>query len=164
MYLNLDINYFEDKVKGGESILRSIHYFPLDPSDISDGAVRAAAHGDINLITLLMGAQGRGLQVLTNDGEWIDAIAKDDEIVINVGDMLSRYTNNKLKSTIHKVINPPKQLWKKSRYSIPFFLHPIGTMSLNVLDSCIDENNPKKYEDITAHEFLIQRLRDIGVL
>ena len=96
--------------------------------------------------------------------EQIDAIAKDDEIVINVGDMLSRYTNNKLKSTIHKVINPPKEMWRRSRYSIPFFLHPIGTMSLNVLDSCIDDNNPKKYKDITAHEFLIQRLKDIGVL
>ncbi len=128
------------------------------------GAERAAAHGDINLITLLMGAHGRGLQVLTNDGEWIDAIAEKDEIVINVGDMLSRYTNNKLKSTIHKVINPPKELWKKSRYSIPFFLHPVGTMKLNVLDSCVDDQNPKKYDDITAHEFLIQRLKDIGVL
>ena len=87
-----------------------------------------------------------------------------DEIVINVGDMLSRYTNNKLKSTIHKVINPPKELWKKSRYSIPFFLHPVGTMKLNVLDSCIDDENLKKYDDITAHDFLIQRLKDIGVL
>ena len=78
--------------------------------------------------------------------------------------MLSRYTNNKLKSTIHKVINPPKELWKKSRYSIPFFLHPIGTMKLNVLESCIDDKNPNKYDDITAHDFLIQRLKDIGVL
>ncbi len=162
LYLDLEEDHFDKYVKKGNSILRPIHYPPIETKP--KGAERAAAHGDINLITLLMGAQGRGLQVLTNDGEWIDAIAKDDEIVINVGDMLSRYTNNKLKSTIHKVINPPKELWKKSRYSIPFFLHPIGTMSLNVLDSCIDENNPKKYEDITAHEFLIQRLRDIGVL
>ena len=162
LYLDLEEDHFDKYVKKGNSILRPIHYPPIQTKP--KGAERAAAHGDINLITLLMGAQGRGLQVLTNDGEWIDAIAKDDEIVINVGDMLSRYTNNKLKSTIHKVINPPKELWKKSRYSIPFFLHPIGTMSLNVLDSCIDENNPKKYEDITAHEFLIQRLRDIGVL
>tara|TARA_B100000927_G_scaffold286394_1_gene277841 strand:- start:600 stop:1544 length:945 start_codon:yes stop_codon:yes gene_type:complete len=162
LYLDLEEDHFDKYVKKGNSILRPIHYPPIETKP--KGAERAAAHGDINLITLLMGAQGRGLQVLTNDGEWIDAIAKDDEIVINVGDMLSRYTNNKLKSTIHKVINPPKELWKKSRYSIPFFLHPIGTMSLNVLDSCIDENNPKKYEDITAHEFLIQRLKDIGVL
>ena len=162
LYLDLEEDHFDKYVKKGNSILRPIHYPPINTKP--KGAERAAAHGDKNLITLLMGAHGRGLQVLTNDGEWIDAIAKEDEIVINVGDMLSRYTNNKLKSTVHKVINPPKELWKKSRYSIPFFLHPIGTMSLNVLDSCIDEKNPKKYEDITAHEFLIQRLKDIGVL
>ena len=162
LYLDLEEDHFDKYVKKGNSILRPIHYPPIKTKP--KGAERAAAHGDINLITLLMGAHGRGLQVLTNDGEWIDAIAKEDEIVINVGDMLSRYTNNKLKSTVHKVINPPKELWKKSRYSIPFFLHPIGTMSLNVLDSCIDEKNPKKYDDITAHEFLIQRLKDIGVL
>ncbi len=162
LYLELDEDHFDKYVKNGNSILRPIHYPPIKTKP--KGAERAAAHGDINLITLLMGAHGKGLQVLTNDGEWIDAIAEKDEIVINVGDMLSRYTNNKLKSTIHKVINPPKELWKKSRYSIPFFLHPIGTMKLNVLDSCIDDKNPKKYDDITAHDFLIQRLKDIGVL
>ena len=162
LYLDLEENHFDKFVEKGNSILRPIHYPPI--KDKPKGAERAAAHGDINLITLLMGAHGRGLQVLTNDGEWIDAIAEEDEIIVNVGDMLSRYTNNKLKSTIHKVINPPKELWKKSRYSIPFFLHPIGTMNLNVLESCIDDNNPKKYTDITAHDFLIERLKDIGVL
>ena len=162
LYLELDEVHFDKYVNKGNSILRPIHYPPIKTKP--KGAERAAAHGDINLITLLMGAHGKGLQVLTNDGEWIDAIAEKDEIVINVGDMLSRYTNNKLRSTIHKVINPPKELWKKSRYSIPFFLHPIGTMKLNVLDSCIDDENPKKYDDITAHDFLIQRLKDIGVL
>ena len=103
-------------------------------------------------------------KVKNNKGEWIDAIAEKDEIVINVGDMLSRYTNNKLKSTIHRVVNPPKEYWSKSRYSIPFFLHPVGSMKLNVLDNCIDQNNPKKFEDITAHDFLINRLIDIGVM
>ena len=162
LFLDLEEDHFDKFVQKGNSILRPIHYPPIKTKPL--GAERAAAHGDINLITLLMGAHGRGLQVLTNDGKWIDAIAEKDEIVINVGDMLSRYTNNKLKSTIHKVINPPKELWKKSRYSIPFFLHPVGTMKLNVLDSCIDDENPKKYDDITAHDFLIQRLKDIGVL
>ena len=162
LFLDLEEDHFDKFVQKGNSILRPIHYPPIKSKPL--GAERAAAHGDINLITLLMGAHGRGLQVLTNDGEWIDAIAEKDEIVINVGDMLSRYTNNKLKSTIHKVINPPKELWKKSRYSIPFFLHPVGTMKLNVLDSCVDDQNPKKYDDITAHEFLIQRLKEIGVL
>ena len=162
LFLGLDEDHFDKFVEKGNSILRPIHYPPINTKP--NGAERAAAHGDINLITLLMGAHGKGLQVLTNKGEWIDAIAEEDEIIINVGDMLSRYTNNKLKSTIHKVINPPKQLWKKSRFSIPFFLHPVGTMKLNVLDSCINAENPKKFKDITAHDFLIQRLKEIGVL
>ena len=162
LFLNLDEYHFDQYVNKGNSILRPIHYPPINSKPV--GAERAAAHGDINLITLLMGAHGRGLQVLKNDGEWIDAIADKDEIIINVGDMLSRYTNNRLKSTIHRVINPPKEHWTKSRYSIPFFLHPVGSMSLNVLNSCIDGDNPKKYSDITANDFLIQRLKDIGVL
>ena len=162
LYLDLDEYHFDKHVIKGNSILRPIHYPPIITKP--KGAERAAAHGDINLITLLIGAHGKGLQVLTNKGEWIDAIAEKDEIIINVGDMLSRYTNNKLKSTIHKVVNPPKDQWKKSRYSIPFFLHPIGNMKLNVLDSCIDKDNPKKYEDISAHDFLVQRLKEIGVL
>ena len=162
LFLNLDEYHFDQYVNKGNSILRPIHYPPINTKPT--GAERAAAHGDINLITLLMGAHGKGLQVLNNDGEWIDAIADKDEIVINVGDMLSRYTNNRLKSTIHRVVNPPKEHWTKSRYSIPFFLHPVGSMSLNVLNSCIDDDNPKKYSDITANDFLNQRLKDIGVL
>ena len=93
-----------------------------------------------------------------------DAIAEADEIMINVGDMLSRLTNNKLKSTIHRVINPPKELWGRSRYSIPFFMHPISEMKLNVLEGCIDENNPKRFEDITAGEFLNERLIELGLI
>ena len=162
LFLGLKEDHFDKFVEKGNSILRPIHYPPIKTKP--SGAERAAAHGDINLITLLMGAHGKGLQVLTNEGKWIDAIAEKDEIIINVGDMLSRYTNNKLKSTIHKVINPPKHLWKKSRYSIPFFLHPLGTMKLDVLESCINNENPKKFDDITAHDFLIQRLKEIGVL
>ena len=111
-----------------------------------------------------MGAQGRGLQVQNNDGEWLDAIADFDELMINVGDMLSRHTNNKLKSTIHRVINPPRELWGKSRYSIPFFMHPISDMRLDVLDNCIDENHPKLYEDISAGEFLDERLIELGLI
>ena len=162
LYLKLDEFYFDKYIVNGNSILRPIHYPPIleKPKD----AVRAAAHGDINLITLLMGAQGKGLQVKNNDGEWIDAIASKDQLMINVGDMLSRHTNNKLKSTVHRVINPSKELMKKSRYSIPFFMHPISDMKLDVLESCIDENNPKSFEDITAGEFLNQRLVELGLL
>jgi isopenicillin N synthase-like dioxygenase len=162
LYLNLDEFYFDKYIVNGNSILRPIHYPPIleKPKD----AVRAAAHGDINLITLLMGAQGRGLQVKNNKGLWIDAIASKDQLMINVGDMLSRHTNNKLKSTVHRVINPSKELMKKSRYSIPFFMHPISDMKLNVLESCIDENNPKSFDNITAGEFLNQRLIELGLL
>ena len=111
-----------------------------------------------------MGAQGRGLQVQNHKGEWIDAIAEEDELMINVGDMLSRHTNNKLKSTIHRVINPPRELWGSSRFSIPFFMHPISEMKLDVLESCVDSNNPKKFSNITAGEFLNERLIELGLI
>ncbi len=161
LYLDLDENYFDGFIHNGNSILRAIHYPPIteEPED----AVRAAAHGDINLITLLMGAQGRGLQVQNHDGEWIDAIAAPDELMINVGDMLSRLTNNKLKSTIHRVVNPERENWGNSRYSIPFFMHPISEMSLACLDSTVDDAHPKLYSDITAGEFLDERLRELGL-
>ncbi|MGZ0017363.1 isopenicillin N synthase family dioxygenase [Yeosuana sp. AK3] len=162
LHLKLEETYFDNYILNGNSILRPIHYPPIteEPKE----AVRAAAHGDINLITLLMGAQGRGLQVQNHKGQWIDAIAEPDELMINVGDMLSRHTNNKLKSTIHQVINPPKELWGTSRYSIPFFMHPISDMKLNVLEGCIDENNPKAFNDITAGEFLNERLIELGLI
>ncbi|WP_158962830.1 isopenicillin N synthase family dioxygenase [Myroides fluvii] len=162
LYLGLDEFYFDKFVKNGNSILRPIHYPPI--TDEPKNAVRAAAHGDINLITLLMGAQGKGLQVQNHKGEWIDAIAAEDELVINVGDMLSRHSNNRLKSTIHQVVNPPRELWSTSRFSIPFFMHPISEMPLNCLANCIDEANPKKFDDITAGEFLHQRLVELGLI
>jgi len=162
LHLDLEETYFDAYIVNGNSILRPIHYPPITKEP--KAAERAAAHGDINLITLLMGAQGRGLQVQNNDGEWIDAIAQPDEIMINVGDMLSRHTNNKLKSTIHRVINPPQDQWGTSRYSIPFFMHPVGEMKLDVLDSCISETEPKKFEDITAGNFLHERLVELGLV
>jgi len=161
LHLDLEETYFDNYIHNGNSILRPIHYPPI--TEEPKAAERAAAHGDINLITLLMGAQGRGLQVQNHKGEWLDAIAEPDEIMINVGDMLSRHTNNKLKSTIHRVINPPRELWGTSRYSIPFFMHPISEMKLDVLDSCIDAENPKQFDDITAGAFLDQRLIELGL-
>ena len=162
LYLGLEETYFDGYIYNGNSILRPIHYPPIkqEPKE----AVRAAAHGDINLITLLMGAQGKGLQVQNHEGEWIDAIAEADELMINVGDMLSRHTNNKLKSTIHRVVNPPKELWGTSRYSIPFFMHPISEMKLDVLEGCIDDNNPKQFDNITAGDFLNERLIELGLI
>ena len=162
IYLNLEETYFDQYIFNGNSILRSIHYPPI--TEEPKAAVRAAAHGDMNLITLLMGSQGRGLQVQNNEGEWLEAIAQPDELMINVGDMLSRHSNNKLKSTIHRVVNPAKELWGRSRYSIPFFMHPVSEMPLNVLVSCIDEDNPKQFEDITAGKFLNERLVELGLI
>ena len=162
LYLGLDEFYFDKYAAEGNSILRPIHYPPITQEP--DNAVRAAAHGDINLITLLMGAQGKGLQVQNHNGEWIDAIAQPDELVINVGDMLSRHTNNKLKSTIHQVVNPPRELWGTSRYSIPFFMHPVSEMKLDCLENCVDAEHPKLYDDITAGDFLYERLVELGLI
>ncbi len=162
LYIGLDEHYFDHWASNGNSILRPIHYPPITTEP--KGAVRAGAHGDINLITLLMGASSGGLQVLRKDGEWIDAIPNDDELVINVGDMLERHTNNKLRSTIHRVVNPPKEQWSIPRYSIPFFMHPRSDMALNCLDACVDTDHPKAYDDITAGEFLHQRLIEIGLI
>ncbi len=162
LHLDLEETYFDSYIWNGNSILRPIHYPPI--TEEPKNAVRAAAHGDINLITLLMGAHGKGLQVKNHKGEWIDAIARPDQLMINVGDMLSRLTNNKLRSTIHRVVNPPRELWGSSRYSIPFFMHPISQMPLNCLEHCIDDDNPKQFEDITAGEFLHERLIDLGLI
>jgi len=164
LYLNLPEKYFDEKIRHGNSILRPIHYFPIaDPSAVPEDAVRAAEHGDINLITLLMGASADGLQVLRRDGKWIPITALPDQLVVNVGDMLERLTNKKLKSTIHRVVNPPREVMNVPRYSIPFFMHPRSEMSLAALDSCVDQSNPKHWTDITAGEFLDQRLREIGL-
>ena len=162
LYLNIEEDYFDQYIKNGNSILRPIHYPPIleDPKE----AVRASAHGDINLITLLMGAHGKGLQVQHSNGDWIDAVASEDELMINIGDMLSRHTNNLLKSTVHRVVNPDRELLKKSRYSIPFFMHPVSEMKLNVLESCISDESPKSFDDITAGDFLNERLVELGLL
>ena len=163
-YLELPVDYFDAQVHNGNSILRGIHYFPIaDPDALPDDAVRAGAHEDINLITLLIGASADGLEVLTRSGEWLPIKAGHTDIVVNVGDMLQRLTNNKLKSTTHRVVNPPRELMKTSRYSVPFFLHPRADMDLACLESCISEEYPKLYEDMTAGEYLDERLREIGL-
>ncbi len=161
IHLNLKENYFDNKVKGGNSILRAIHYPPITTEP--KGAVRAAEHGDINLITILMGASAKGLEVQTRNGDWISVTALPNEVVVNIGDMMSRLTNDKLHSSIHRVVNPPKELWGTSRFSIPFFMHPRSEMKLNCLESCVNEQNPKKYTDITAGKFLEERIRELGL-
>jgi isopenicillin N synthase-like dioxygenase len=161
LYLNLDETYFDEFVEEGNSIVRAIHYPPITSEPKS--AIRAEQHEDINLITLLVGASADGLQILTKNNEWIGVTSLPDQIVVNVGDMLQRLTNNKLKSTTHRVVNPPRDLWHTSRFSIPFFLHPKSSMSLAALNSCIDKTHEKAYKDITAGEYLDERLREIGL-
>ncbi|HYF32400.1 MAG TPA: 2-oxoglutarate and iron-dependent oxygenase domain-containing protein [Chitinophagaceae bacterium] len=161
LYLDLDEHYFDQYIHNGNSILRAIHYPPITSEPKS--AIRAEQHEDINLITLLVGASADGLQILTKQNEWVGVTSLPEQIVVNVGDMLQRLTNNKLKSTTHRVVNPPREMWHTSRFSIPFFLHPKSDMSLACLDSCIDSSHPKAYEDATAGEYLDERLREIGL-
>ena len=161
LYLGLDEKYFDPYVHNGNSILRAIHYPPITHEPRS--ALRAEQHEDINLITLLVGASADGLEILSKQNEWVPVTSLPDQIVVNVGDMLQRLTNNKLKSTTHRVVNPPRKLWGTSRYSIPFFLHPRSTMSLACLPGCIDSDHPKAYPDATAGQYLDERLREIGL-
>lgn len=161
LHLGLDRNYFDSHIDMGNSILRAIHYPPILQEPQS--AIRAEQHEDINLITLLVGASAEGLEIFTKQNEWAPVKAGPDEIVVNVGDMLQRLTNDRLKSTTHRVVNPPRELWHTSRFSLPFFLHPQSNMSLACLDSCIDQQHPKLYEDYTAGQYLDERLREIGL-
>lgn len=161
LHLGEEEDYFDQKIKNGTSILRSIYYPPIteDPGS----AVRAEEHEDINLITLLVGASAEGLQVLPKGGDWLPINAEEGQIVVNVGDMLQRLTNSQLKSTTHRVVNPPKEKWSEPRLSIPFFLHPKPSTSLAVLEQCITDDRPKQFDDITAGDYLHQRLVEIGL-
>lgn len=161
LHLGLEENWFDQHIFEGNSILRPIHYPPItsEPKD----AVRAGQHEDINLITLLIGASADGLEVLNKQNEWVPVTALPDHIVVNVGDMLQRLTNNQLKSTTHRVVNPPREKWNTPRFSIPFFLHPRNEMKLDCLPSCVKAGEQPQYDPITAEEFLNQRLAEIGL-
>jgi isopenicillin N synthase-like dioxygenase len=161
IHLQLPEDYFQQQITYGNSILRSIHYPPITEEPAS--AIRAEQHEDINLITLLVGASAGGLQLLTSENKWVAIMPEADEIVINVGDMLQRLTNNYLKSTTHRVVNPPREEWHLPRLSIPFFLHPVSSMNLTCLESCVTADHPLQYEPITAGEYLDERLREIGL-
>jgi isopenicillin N synthase-like dioxygenase len=160
LHLGLPGDYFADKTDSGNSILRPIHYPPITADDIPN--VRAGAHGDINLITLLVGASAAGLEVLSHQGEWVPFTSDADTIVVNIGDMLQRLTNHVYPSTIHRVVNPPGELARQPRYSVPFFLHPNPDFLIDVLPSCVTADNPSRYpEPITAQGYLEERLREI---
>ena len=160
LHIGLPEDWFADKTDNGNSILRPIHYPPITAPDIPN--VRAGAHEDINLITLLVGASAAGLEVLSRKGEWVPFTADADTIVVNIGDMLQRYTNHVYPSTTHRVVNPPGEGARQPRYSTPFFLHPNPDFLIDVLPSCITADNPNRYpEPITAQGYLEERLREI---
>jgi isopenicillin N synthase-like dioxygenase len=161
-YLQIDENYFDKHVHNGNSILRAIHYPPISSEPAS--SIRAEQHEDINLITLLVGASAEGLQLLDKQKEWLPITAPEGCIIVNVGDMLQRLTNNKLSSTTHRVVNPKRELWHTHRYSIPFFMHPRSEMDLTCLESCVSAEQPLAYEPITAGAYLTERLIEIGLL
>ncbi|MGY1409691.1 isopenicillin N synthase family dioxygenase [Luteimonas sp. A611] len=162
LHIGLAEDFFADKTNFGNSILRPIHYPPITADDIPN--VRAGAHGDINFITLLVGASTAGLEVQSKKGEWVPFTSEGDTIVVNIGDMLERLTNHVYPSTIHRVVNPPGEAARQPRYSVPFFLHPNPDFLIDVLPSCITSDSPSRYpEPITAHGFLEQRLREINL-
>jgi len=160
-HLGLPTQYFDAHIHNGNSILRAIHYPPITSEP--DSAIRAEQHEDINLITLLVGASADGLEVMSKEGEWVPVKTEPGQIVVNVGDMLQRLTNDELRSTTHRVVNPPRELWGTSRFSIPFFLHPRSEMDLTCLESCTSADNPAHYDPITAGGYLDERLREIGL-
>ncbi len=160
-FLGLPADYFTDRVSTGNSILRLLHYPPCVSEEPGE---RAAAHEDINVITLLGGADQAGLEVQRRDGRWIPIETDSDAIVCNVGDMLARLTNTVLPSTTHRVIGPTGDAAKKSRYSMPFFLHFAPDVEIATLPSCVSANRPNQFpEPITARAFLDQRLAEIGL-
>jgi isopenicillin N synthase-like dioxygenase len=161
-YLGRSPDFFEDTVRDGNSVLRLLHYPPVSPDA---PGVRAGAHEDINTITLLLGAEEAGLQLLDRDGQWLPVAPKEGELVVNIGDMLQRLTNNVLKSTSHRVVNPPPERRGRSRYSMPFFLHFRPDFLIETLPDCVSAERPNLYPvPITAHDFLLERLREIKLV
>lgn len=161
VYLKLDAEFFTDTVRDGNSVLRLLHYPPVPENS---PAVRAAAHEDINTITLLLGAQEAGLELLSRDGEWLQVKPADGELVVNIGDMLQRLTNNILPSTTHRVINPTPQRASHARYSMPYFLHFRPDYVIETLENCIKDGDNHYPEAISSHDYLLQRLKEINLI
>ncbi len=161
LYLDLPEHWFAEPVHNGNSILRLLHYPPVSADA---PGVRAGAHEDINLITLLLGAEEGGLQLLTRDGEWMAVTPPEGALVVNVGDMLQRLTNHVLPSTSHRVVNPPPERRGVSRYSMPFFLHLRPDFMIDALPQCVSDANPRRDPPISAHDYLRERLIQIGLI
>ena len=162
LHLGLPGDWFRPIVAGNNSVLRLLHYPPVAATE--GGAIRAGAHEDINLITLLLGAEESGLELLTRDGRWLPVAPPEGVLVVNIGDMLQRLTNHVLPSTTHRVRNPAGERAAFSRYSMPFFLHPRSDFSIETLAQCVTADNPDRYPAaITADDYLQERLREIGL-
>ena len=162
LHLGLERTFFAPTIEDGNSVMRLLHYPPLGP-DAPEGAIRAAAHGDINTITLLLGAEEAGLELLTKAGEWHAVQVPEGGLVINIGDMLERLTNGALRSTTHRVVNPRGAGAQRSRFSMPFFLHFRPDYVIEPLEICIRGDEAQLPEPISAHDFLMQRLREINL-
>ncbi len=163
LHLGLDRGFFAPTVEDGNSVMRLLRYPPLEGAE-AEGAIRAAAHGDINTITLLLGAEEAGLELLTAQGEWKAVAPPEGALVVNVGDMLDRLTNGRLRSTTHRVVNPRGDAAYRARYSMPFFLHFRPDYMIETLPSCIDPAHPEDHPaPISSHDFLMQRLREINL-
>ena len=161
MYLDLDEKYFDKVTNLGNSVMRTIHYPKVD---INEEGERAAAHEDINLITLLIGGHQPGLEIKLKEGNWLPVSSQRDTIVCNVGDMLQRLCNHKLVSTTHRVV-ATRDTTDQSRYSIPFFVHPNPDWYIETLETCITKDNPNRYpEGILAEDYLRQRLEEIKLI
>jgi isopenicillin N synthase-like dioxygenase len=158
-YLRIDEDYFRDTVRDGNSVLRLLHYPPQ--TEPTGEHIRAGAHEDINTITLLLGAEEAGLELLTRDGRWIPVSPKPGELVINIGDMLQRLTNGKLRSTSHRVVNPSPDRASNARYSMPFFLHFRPDFTIEALPSTVPAGEEPKWPPISSHDYLLERLREI---
>lgn len=163
VHLDLPLDFFRATGNVGNSILRPLHYPPIEKRDTP--SLRAAPHEDINLITLLVGSEEPGLEILTRSGDWIPVSTLPGTIVVNIGDMMQRLTNHVLPSTTHRVVNVPAAYTGESRYSIPYFWHPNPDFEIATLPSCISADNPNRYaQSITADEYLTERLIEIGLL
>ncbi|WP_018691023.1 isopenicillin N synthase family dioxygenase [Algicola sagamiensis] len=162
LYLGEEETFFEDKVNEGNSILRPLHYPPIENTETA--CVRAAAHEDINVITLLVGSEQSGLEILRKDGAWIPVSIIEGTIICNIGDMMQRLTNYVMRSTTHRVVNPVGEEAKSSRYSIPFFMHFNSDYVIDALPQCVTDENPKRDEAITSDDYLKERLIEIGLL
>ena len=161
-FLAIDEDYFIDTVRDGNSVMRLLHYPPIEGEPGSH--VRAGAHEDINTITLLLGAEEAGLELQTRDGRWIPVSPKPGELVVNIGDMLQRLTNGQLRSTSHRVVNPPRARWGHSRYSMPFFLHFRSDFLIEALPGTVPAGERPKWPPITANDYLQERLREIKLV